>query len=259
MRPRALVRRALGWARDRDARRFAGLVAIFVRSGLVVTWLVPPTVPADPGSPPPPPLRVADVVVPTNGDMVANALDLVRRYAAGEITIKLPDGSGRTLKRGALGAEIDRVRLAEFVKQVQQADSAVRRAHDARSPDAPLEVPLPVIVDADVAIGKLLQIKSELDGQAMDAYVDLTSRTLKPEKIGHRLDVYGTLARVDAAFRRGEGTVEADVETVQPKLVAGQLGNVKFDQVLGYFETRHSQGEKYKDRTYNLRLAASKL
>jgi hypothetical protein len=57
----------------------------------------------------------------------------------------------------------------------------------------------------------------------------------------------------------GLDAVDASVERVQPKLFAEALGNVKFDQVLGYFETRYSQGGKYKDRTYNLRLAASRL
>src|SRR6185436_14199483 len=112
---------------------------------------------------------------------------------------------------------------------------------------------------ADVAVSKLLDLKSELDAPATDAFVDLETRQLKPEKVGHRLDVYGTIARIDAAFRIGEDKVDAVVERVQPKLVRDALGNVKFDQVLGYFETRYNQGGKYRDRTYNLRQAASRL
>ncbi|MGD0782142.1 MAG: hypothetical protein ABSA30_04680, partial [Candidatus Aminicenantales bacterium] len=82
---------------------------------------------------------------------------------------------------------------------------------------------------------------------------------LKPEAVGYRLDVYGTLARIDAALRKGEDTVDAAVETIAPRLSAAELGNVKFDHVLGYFETRYNPGGKGKERTYNLRLAASKL
>jgi len=120
-------------------------------------------------------------------------------------------------------------------------------------------VPLPVSLDADVAVSKLLDLKAELDAPATDAFVDLETRQLKPEKVGHRLDVYGTIARIDAAFRMGRAEVDAAVEKVQPKLVREALGNVKFDQVLGYFETRYNQGGKYRDRTYNLRQAASRL
>jgi len=236
------------------------MIAVFVMSGLVITYLLLPPAPEAPGPKPPPVLRVAGEAVPTSGDVVANALDLVRRYAGGELTIKLPDGSGRKIRRGTLGAEIDRVRLAEFVREAMLEDSAVRRTH-AKNKKAgePLDVPLPILLDSEAATARLLDLKAELDAPALDAFVDLNEKKLKPEKVGHRLDVYGTLARIDAALRDGEAEVEAAVEKVSPKLVAASLGNVKFDQVLGYFETRYTQGSKSKDRTYNLRLAASRL
>jgi vancomycin resistance protein YoaR len=241
--------------------RFGGMIAIFVASGLGITYLVLPPAPEDDGKPrPAPELRVAGAAVPAQGDRIANALDRVRRYAAGEITITLPNGASRKLRRGAFGAEIDRVRLAEFVKEADRPASAVRRAHErGKDPGAPLDVPLPVTLDADTAIAKLLDIKAEIDTPARDAYIDLEKRELKHEEVGYRLDVYGTLARIDAAFRKGDESVAAAVETIAPKLTAAELGNVKFDHVLGYFETRYAQGGKSKERTYNLRLAASKL
>lgn len=241
--------------------RFAAMIAVLVASGLGITWLVLPPPPDDADKPrPPPALRVAGTLVPATGDRVGSALDLVRRYATGEITIKLPDGSSRKLRRGNLGAEIDRVRLATFIKEALRPGSAIQRAHE-RGPNAgePLDVPLPITIDGEVAIGKLLDLKAELDAPATDAFVDLETKKLKPEKIGVRVDVYGTLARLDAALRRGQDSVDAAVETIAPKLGASELGNVKFDQVLGYFETRYSQGGKGKERTYNLRLAASRL
>ncbi|WP_437588215.1 VanW family protein [Sorangium sp. So ce1000] len=250
--------------RSPELWRFAALVAIFVTSGLVITYLVLPP-PLDDGPKPPPVLRVAQVPVPTGGDVVANALDLVRRYATGEIRIVLPDGSARALRRNDLGVEINRVRLAEFVREALRPESALRRAHDRAGEgdksdeDAPLDIPIPLLLDSERAISKLLDLKVELDAPAVDAYVDLEARQLRPEKIGYRLDVYGTLARIDAALRAGEDTAQASVETIAPKLAAEKLGNVKFDQVLGYFETRYATGGKSKERTYNLRLAASKL
>jgi vancomycin resistance protein YoaR len=243
-----------------EIRRFAAMIAVFVTSGLVITYLLLPPAPEAPGPKPPPVLRVAGEAVPTSGDVVANALDLVRRYAGGELTIKLPDGSGRKIRRGTLGAEIDRVRLAEFVREAMREDSAVRRTHARRKKAGdPLDVPLPILLDSEAATARLLDIKADLDAPALDAFVDLNEKKLKPEKVGHRLDVYGTLARIDAALRDGKAEVEAAVEKVSPKLLASALGNVKFDQVLGYFETRYTQGAKSKDRTYNLRQAASKL
>jgi vancomycin resistance protein YoaR len=236
------------------------MLAIFIASGLGITYLVLPPAPEDEDKPKPhPALRVAGMLVPPGGDRVANTLDKVRRYAAGDITLKLPNGVTKKLKLRAFGAEVDRVRLAAYVHEAERPTSAVRRAHDAKAADAPIDVPLPVTLDAEAAITRLLDFKAEVDTPARDAYIDLEKRELKKEEVGYRLDVYGTLARVDAAFRKGEDTVEAAVETIAPRLTAKELGNVKFDHVLGYFETRYSQGGKAKERTYNLRLAASKL
>ncbi|MBK9262176.1 MAG: VanW family protein [Polyangiaceae bacterium] len=242
-----------------EVKRYAAMTIIAVAAGLCITWLLLPPPVETPAVRPTPELRVASMPVPAQGDPVANALDLVRRYATGEITIKLPDGTGRKIRRGALGAEIDRVRLAGFVREAIRPESPLRRAHDANPPGTPLEVPLPLILDADAALDKLLALKAELDSAATDAYVDLAQKKLVPEKDGHRLDVYGTIARIEAAFRQGQDEVLAMVETVPPKRRAAELGNVEFSHVLGYFETRYTLGERAKDRTYNLRLAASRL
>lgn len=237
------------------------MLAIFIASGLAITILLLPPSPEDEDKPrPPPPLRVAGMLVPPQGDRVAGALDKVRRYASGEITLKLPNNQSRKVRRGSFGAEIDRVRLASYVRETDRATSAVRRAHDKdEKPDEPIDVPLPVTLDPETAISRLLDVKAEVDTPARDAYIDLDKRELRKEEVGYRLDVYGTLARIDAAFRKGEESVEAAVETIAPRLTSVELGNVKFDHVLGYFETRYSQGGKGKERTYNLRLAASKL
>jgi vancomycin resistance protein YoaR len=243
-----------------EMRRFAALTAVMVAAGVGITFLVLPPLPEKEVPRPPPSLRVAGTVVATTGDVVANALDLVRRYATGEIVLVLPDGASKPIKRAALGVELDRVRLADFVRDALAEGGAVRRAHERKSgPGTPVDVPLPLTVDAAVAIPKLLEMKQALDASATDAVVDLETRKLKPEKVGYRLDVYGTLARIDAALREGKDKVEAQVEIIEPKLRTKELGDVKFDQILGYFETRYSTGGKGKERTYNLRLAASKL
>lgn len=244
-----------------ELRRFGGMIAIFVAGGIGITYFLLPPAPEDEDKPrPAPALRVAGMVVPPGGDRVSAAMDKVRRYAAGEVTLKLPNGATRKIKRTAFGAEVDRVRLASYVKEAERPTSAVRRAHDEKKKsDEPIDVPLPVAFDQETAVTRLLDIKAEVDTPARDAYIDLDKKALRKEEVGYRLDVYGTLSRLDAAFRRGEDTVEAAVETIAPRLTSAELGNVKFDHVLGYFETRYSQGGKGKERTYNLRQAASRL
>ncbi len=152
------------------------------------------------------------------------------------------------------------MRLAAYVHEAERLRGAVRRCPTiGLTRDEPLDVPLPLTVDAGEAVGRLLDLTAEVDTPARDAYIDLEKRELKREAVGYRLDVYSTLARIDAALRHGEDAVDAAVETIPPRLSAAELGNVKFDHVLGYFETRYGQGGKSKERTYNLRLAASKL
>lgn len=240
-------------------KRLAAMASVVILAGLAITWLLlPKEAPKEP--PPLPPLRVGGEVVPAEGDPVGLALDLVRRYAASEVSLVFPDGSERKVRRSALGVEIDRVRLAELVHESQRPGSALHSAWLAKGKvSEPIDLPLPLRLREGLALPKILDLKAEVDHAASDAYVNLATKKLEPEKVGYRLDVYGTLARLDAAFRRGEAKAPAAVEVITPRLVQASLGNVEFSEVLGYFETRYTQGERTKDRTYNLRQAASKV
>jgi len=210
----------------------------------------------------PPKLRVAGEDLGGKGDAVADALDLVRRFAREAVILELPDGSKRELSPGQLGAEIDRVRLAEVVRTALDASSPVGRAYREQrttSPESVVDLPVPLRISTERSVKALVALKDELDQAPMDAVVDLEKRVLRPERIGFRLDVYGTLASIDAALGEGKRTVTAVVDRVAPRVAAAQLGNVKFDEVLGWFETRYAQDAKHYTRTYNLRQAASHL
>src|SRR5690606_41914852 len=61
------------------------------------------------------------------------------------------------------------------------------------------------------------------------------------------------------ALARGELSAEARFLELPPERRASELGDVRFDHVLGYFETRYDRAQRAQARTYNLRLAASKL
>src|ERR1700761_1446116 len=135
-----------------------------------VAWvLLPPAPPTEAKPEAKVEIRVAGKALPAKGDPIGNAMDLVRRYASSDLVIKLPDGSTRKLKKGALGAEIDRVRLADFVKEAARPGSPLRRAHEARFAGKPLDVPLPITIDAAEALSKLYDIKAEVDNAATDA------------------------------------------------------------------------------------------
>lgn len=241
--------------------RKVALAGVAVVTSVGVALLLEPYWRAPPPPPPPPSIVVAGTTLERGGDVVAAAMDQVRRYAQTEISLKLPEGAHKLLP-ARLGAEIDRVRLAEFVMAAGIPTSALARAHEAaRAAGAPreLEVPLPIRLDTERALAHLLALKAEIDRPATDAMIDLDKRAVAPERFGFRLDVYETLARLDVALARGVVEVEAAGERVRPRRVASELREVSFAEVLGHFETRYSKGARYQARTYNLRLAASRL
>ena len=243
-----------------------GLAAVPVAWLAAVALLLAPElkrlVVKPPPAPLPPTLKLAGEELGGKGDAVADALDLVRRFARESVTIELPNGTKRELSPGNLGAEIDRVRLAEMVRTALDPTNPIGLAYRERraiDPTSVVELPVPLRVSTERSVNALVAIKDELDQAPADAVVDLEKRVLRPERLGFRLDVYGTLARLDAAIREGKRTVAAAVDTVQPRVVAAQLGNVKFDEVLGWFDTRYAEDAKHYTRTYNLRQAASHL
>jgi vancomycin resistance protein YoaR len=235
------------------------MLAVVIVGAGASTWSLLPERAPKPEEIPQPELRVAGQAIVRSEDPVGAAVDAVRRYALGEAKLTLPGGRTVPISRAEFGLELDRQRLAEFVKEASRAGSPLQRAHFAKKPGEPLDVPLPISFDVDKAISKLVDIKAEVDKSPRDAVIDLEARTVKPEERGYRLDVFATLARIESAFRSGQTVVEAVVEEVAPKRVAAELDGIKFDHVLGFFETRYNTAEKYEDRTFNLRLAASKL
>ncbi|HTJ85491.1 MAG TPA: VanW family protein [Polyangiaceae bacterium] len=252
-------------------KRLAAMLAITVAGGLGVTFCLLPEPPPPKDEVPTPTLAVAGHPLASDGDAVGNALDLVRRYALSEVKLVLPDVGPRkpgdppapprevAVTPADFGLEIDRVRLSEFVREALRPGSALARAHAATAAGTAIDVPLPLKIDGERAVSKLVDLKALVDSFPRDAAIDLEGRTVRPEEVGYRLDVYGTLARLESALRRGETKVDAVVEEVKPARTAAELAGVKFDAVLGFFETRYNTAQKSEARSYNLRLAASKL
>jgi vancomycin resistance protein YoaR len=193
------------------------------------------------------------------------ARTIAHSYVSGEIAIAVQSSDGAakiTRTREALGARVEPGRLASLVSQLVDRRSAMRRAHAqhvAAGVARPLSLPLPVTIDGDRALAALLGVKDDLDKAPVDARLDLSRRTVAAEENGRRVDVYATLARLDAALVRGDREVEAVIETIPATRTAASIGEVAIDDVLGFFETRYAPDKKHADRTFNLRLAASKL
>ena len=234
---------------------------ILVGAGVSIGILLLPPAPEKPDlkAPVPDVVLVGEPLDARSEGASERALERVRKYTAGSVQLKLPGGKTREIPRAALGAEIDRVYLAQLIAEVRDPSSPLRRARQGMSTAGPVKLPSAVTVNAPKALATLLALKDELDSPPSDARLDLASRKLVPERPGFRVDVYETLAHIDQAFARGDAEVPAAADIIEPNVKAADLGNVTFDEVLGYFETRYVNDKKREARTYNLRLAASKL
>ena len=199
--------------------------------------------------------------------MVADILDRVRRYASKGVTLSLPGGEASDsksmhLSASELGMEIDRAHVVSFVTRALDARSPLRMAYERRvasDPKVTLRVPVPIRFDNDRAFRALLAIKEQVDKEAANAAIDMETRAVKPEQVGLRMDVDATLLSIRQAVARADNEAKLVADKLIPKMTSKQLADVKLDAVLGFFETRYSRSARARARTYNLRLAASRL
>ncbi len=234
-------------------------VMIATIAGLSIGLLVVPTTPSldDPGAPPR--VELLGSALPIDQAAVTRAVEIVRRHVAGQFHVELPDGGQRAMSYGRLGVHIDKVRLTELIQEARDRTSPLRRTWRRANPPGPLNLPVPVVVEPERAIATLLTLKDELDRAPVDARLDLEKRALVHEVEGRKLDVDASLASIEAALRDGRPSAGLVFLHEKPRRLAKDLGHASVDTVLGSFETNYDRSAKSQARTYNLRLAASKL
>ena len=245
---------------SRKSRKSALSVVVAVVAGLLAGILILPRAPS-PGesSEPLPELSFLGQKLNADDTAAKQALERARRYVAGRLSLELPDGSKRELYLGEIGAEIDKVRLANLVKQAKDRTSMLVRGFRATGQAGPLALPVPVSLNWQRAAAALARLKDESDRLPADARMDLEARKLIPEVMGRLLDLDASLLAVERAVGRGERATKLAFLERRPRRVASELGNVELDAVLGFFETTYDRSDRVQARSYNLRLAASKL
>jgi vancomycin resistance protein YoaR len=241
-------------------RRTGAAIAVAVAAGLGVGALLVPRTPG-PGDDrsPLPELRLLGILLPSGEAAHKVALGRARAYLAGRFQLELPDGTRRELYLGELGAELDKVYLASLVRDGRDRTSALVRVFRAAEKPGPIDLPLPITLGRELALPALLALKDELDRVPVDARLDLEKRELVKETFGRLLDIDASLGSIEGALRGGQKSAKLVFEQKKPRRLASELGNVEFGQVLGFFETRYDRSQSKEARTYNLRLAASRL
>lgn len=233
-------------------------LVLFVALGGLVAWLAVPSRRIEGAPPTTATLDGHPLQVGTPDATLEAARDLGRGWLEQTVTITVgPTRVTRT--REELGARVDGEHLEALVTALTDATSPLRRAHAKAAAALPLALPVPYVVDATAAMTGLMQLKDELDVAPIDARYDFKSHTLSPDQPGRRIDAWGTLAHIDDALAKGTTEIAAVVETSAAARPASRFQGVSTDAVLGWFETKYARDLKHEARTYNLRLAASKL
>ncbi len=190
-----------------------------------------------------------------DADATSRVRAALRAYLRTNLVLELGDLQ-RTVTRESLGARVDEARLAQLVRAAQDRDGALLRASRSGSE---LALPLPIALDPRATVAAVSALKDDLDRPAEDAKLDLDRRKVIPELPGRRVDVYATLTSIEEAIRQGELRAKVSWVPVAPQLTQSTLGHVEMVDTLGYFETKYATDHKHVDRTFNLRLAASRL
>lgn len=203
-------------------------------------------------------LRVAGHAIPDAGEPREVALALAREYLRTTVTVHV-NGETFVKTRAALGATVDADHLRALIVDARDRMSAMRRLHTRVAGSASLDIPMPVSLDADRVMPWLMDVKDHVDRQPQDARVDTQTLAIRHEEAGRRVDAFKSLDLINDALTNGTTQVELVVEHRAAMRTAASLQGIQIGAVLGEFETHYNAADTAQDRTFNLRIAASKV
>ena len=208
---------------------------------------------ADPRSSAARELRLYGRVLPSGADAAELGRNWVREQLARDFALSLPDGSRRLVSSADLGAELDPARWQRLLADARYAEGSWQGAPRA------VELAVPISLDLERAAATLVALKDELDHPPRDARLDLDGGGVVPERFGRLLDIDRSLIAIREALELGRDGAALVFEALAPRRLAAQLNGVDASALLGFFETPYDAAARAEDRTFNLRLAASRL
>lgn len=187
-----------------------------------------------------------------NGDLDAQMDARARAYLDGIVEV---DIAGRRVEktREQLGAEIDRERLARWVRGLANPQSEIREHLETSE----LDLKLPVRVSIERARRWLELVKAEADHPPRNATVNLETGAIESEQEGHAIDVWSTLDVLHAALVERRDTLRVQVERTPATRTREELEGADFSVLMGDFSTPYNGNDR--ERTHNLRVAAEKI
>jgi vancomycin resistance protein YoaR len=229
-------------------------IAVATVIGVLLGLALVPSAPAVPSSGRLP-LHLLGRELPIGSEALELATHWIQQRLGGSLSLELPDGERRTVSYDALGVRLDAARLRALLR-----DGALGGAGTALTDGrAALELVVPVTLERGRALGTLLALKDDVDRAPADARLDVDHQAVVPERPGRLLDIDRSLSAIEQAVEAGNESVRLAFEVTQAERSSSELANVRYEALLGFFETPYDAASRAKDRTFNLRLAASKL
>ena len=194
------------------------------------------------------------------GSYWTSALETARQILSRPMTLRIDEESAIVVGQRQLGVQLDRTRLRQLTLDVADASSPTNRLIGGATPtSAVTALPLPVRLQDTTITPFLMRLKDKVDQQPRNARLRAGSEAPLPEQVGLRLDVDASMLAIQSAIERGQSEVLLVAERVRPRLLAAQLEQVDRATVLGSFDTPYDLSRRSQARTFNLRLAASRL
>jgi vancomycin resistance protein YoaR len=197
--------------------------------------------------------------LPQSGDAAEIAASWVRDRSADGFEIELPEGGVQRVSHSELGVELDLAALRQLIGAARDPASSFSRHRREQGPPGPIELPVPLRLDFERALPMLASLKQQLDREPQDARLDLDHQAVIPERAGRLLDLDASLQAIEQALRTGTERTALVFQLRPPRRVASDLADVRHDTLLGFFETPYDATARAQDRSFNLRLAASRL
>lgn len=191
----------------------------------------------------------------------ARALDRLREHTRGLFELRLPDGDVQRVSYSDLGVDVDKDRLTQLLRDTVDRTSPLSRwrQRNGATANVPVDLPAPLTTAPEAVLRTLLSTKDEYDRPPVNARLDLEQRRVLASQEGLLLDLDATARAIQSALEHGETGADAVFEVVAPERTTDELQDVKFDHVIAAFETPYDRSQRARERTFNLRLAASRL
>ena len=153
------------------------------------------------------------------------------------------DGNELIITGGQEGFIIDVDSSSEIIKEkilsLNYSDSPIELMTIAKSPDK---------IDIDM-------IYNQIHKEPKDAYFEADTRTVHPSENG--VDFAISTDEAKNLLQNLDKEISIPLKVLQPNVTTNELGQEAFPELLSEFSTKYKTSEK--DRTTNLKLAASKI